>query len=172
MMRQPKDALKLLDNAIFSEQDDGALWQERANIKFELGDGAGFEQDMRQAIALSPNDADMLNALGYYLADNKKKLAEARRLIEKADSLTPDKYYINDSMGWLLFREGKLVEAEALLAKAYSLKADAEILRHWITVLLAQDNKARAQALVTKEASKFDEDVALSQFLRQMSLKP
>lgn len=172
MQKQPKEALRLLDNAIFAAPDDGELWQERANIKFEQGDGAGFEQDMRQAIALSPNDADMLNALGYYLADNKKKLIEARQLIEKADNLSPNKHYINDSLGWVTYREGKLPEAEALLAKAYALKADAEILRHWITVLLAQGNRVRAQELVSQEVKQFAHDAVLLKFLRQMSLTP
>ena len=172
MQKQPKEALRLLDNAIFASPDDGELLNERANIKFELGDGAGFEQDIRQAIVLSPNDADMLNALGYYLADNKKKLIEARQLIEKADNLSPNKHYINDSLGWIAYREGKLTEAEALLAKAYGLKADAEILRHWITVLLAQGNKQRAQALVSQEAKQFADDSDLTKFLRQMSLTP
>jgi len=172
MQKQPKEALRLLDNAIFAAPDDGELWQERANIKFEQGDGVGFEQDMRQAIALSPNDADMLNALGYYLADNKKKLIEARQLIEKADNLSPNQHYINDSLGWVTYREGKLPEAEALLAKAYALKADAEILRHWITVLLAQGNRVRAQELVSQEVKQFAHDAVLLKFLRQMSLTP
>ncbi len=172
MQKQPKEALRLLDNAIFAAPDDGELWQERANIKFEQGDGVGFEQDMRQAIALSPNDADMLNALGYYLADNKKKLIEARQLIEKADNLSPNQHYINDSLGWVTYREGKLPEAEALLAKAYALKADAEILRHWITVLLAQGNRVRAQELVSQEVRQFAHDAVLLKFLRQMSLTP
>jgi Tfp pilus assembly protein PilF len=172
MQKQPKEALRLLDNAIFAAPDDGELWQERANIKFEQGDGVGFEQDMRQAIALSPNDADMLNALGYYLADNKKKLIEARQLIEKADNLSPNQHYINDSLGWVTYREGKLPEAEALLAKAYALKADAEILRHWITVLLAQGNRVRAQELVSQEVKHFAHDAVLLKFLRQMSLTP
>lgn len=172
LQKQPQQAISLLDKALSVRPNEGELWQERANIKFELDDGIGFEQDMRQAIALSPNDADMLNALGYYLADSKKKLAEARHLIEKADSLSPNKYYINDSLGWLAYREGKLSEAETLLARAYSLKADAEILRHWITVLFAQGNKARAQELISQEAKQFADDGDLTKFLRQMSLKP
>jgi Tfp pilus assembly protein PilF len=172
LQKQPKEAIRLLDNAIFSESNNADLWQERANVKFELGDGVGFEQDIRQAITLSPDDADMLNALGYYLADHKKKLTEARQLIEKANSLLPNKHYINDSLGWLAYREGKLSEAELLLEKAYRLKADAEVLRHWLTVLLAQGNKGRAQELAQREAKQFADDESLIKFLRQMSLLP
>jgi len=172
LQKQPKEALRLLDNAIFASPDDGELWHERATIKFELGDVAGFEQDIRRAISLSPNEADMLNALGFYLADSNKMLVEARQLIEKADSLSPNKYYINDSLGWVAYREGKLPEAAQLLAKAYGLRADAEILRHWLTVLVAQGNRARAQELTSQEAKQFADDAVLLKFLRQMSLTP
>jgi Flp pilus assembly protein TadD len=86
--------------------------------------------------------------------------------------LSPNQHYINDSLGWVTYREGKLPEAEALLAKAYALKADAEILRHWITVLLAQGNRVRAQELVSQEVKHFAHDAVLLKFLRQMSLTP
>lgn len=172
LQKQPADAIKLLDEAIAANPDEGTLWQERANIKLELGDGAGFEKDIRQSIVLSPNDADTLNTLGYYLADKKRSLSEARQLIEKANKLLPNKFYIVDSLGWLDYQEGKLADAESLLATAYTLKNDAEILRHWLTVLLAQNNKLRAQELVQREAKQFADDVPLTNFLRQMSLVP
>jgi Flp pilus assembly protein TadD len=172
LKKQPKEALILLNNAIFIQPNEGELWQERANIKLELNDGEGFEQDMHQALILSPDDADMLNALGYYFVEQKKKLVEARQLIEKANNLLPNKHYINDSLGWLFYQEGNLVQAESLLSKAYYLKNDAEILHHWLVVLLAQGNKAQAQALVSREAKQFSDDEALTKFLRQMSLVP
>ncbi len=172
LKKQPKEALILLNNAIFIQPNEGELWQERANIKLELNDGEGFEQDMHQALILSPDDADMLNALGYYFVEQKKKLVEARQLIEKANNLLPNKHYINDSLGWLFYQEGNLVQAESLLSKAYYIKNDAEILHHWLVVLLAQGNKAQAQALVSREAKQFSDDEALTKFLRQMSLVP
>lgn len=169
---QFKEALKLLDNALFSMPEVASLWQERANVKYELGDYKGFEKDMRQAASLSPEDADVLNALGFYLADSKQSLLEARQLIEKANNLQPNKYYIIDSLGWLSYQEGKFDVAKQLLDRAYQLKADPEILRHRLATLLALKQRKEAQTLVQQEAKQFLEDKSLLKFLKQMSLMP
>lgn len=169
---QFKEALKLLDQALFSMPEVASLWQDRANVKYELSDYKGFEKDMRQAASLSPEDADILNALGFYLADSKQSLVEARQLIEKANDLQPNKYYIIDSLGWLSYQEGKLDAAKQLLDQAYQLKADPEILRHRLATLLALKQRQEAQRLVQQEAKRFSEDKALLKFLKQMSLMP
>lgn len=172
MQKKAKAALPLLDKAIFSYPQVVELWQERANIKYELTDGAGFEQDMREALALAPENADVLNALGFYLADQGRSLPEARQLLEKANNLLPNKHYILDSLGWLAYQETQYEQALALLDKAYAIKADAEILRHRLAVLLAMKQEAKAKALAKQEAKQFSDDVALMKFLKQMSLMP
>lgn len=172
MQKKAKAALPLLDKAIFSYPQVVELWQERANIKYELTDGAGFEQDMREALALAPENADVLNALGFYLADQGRSLPEARQLLEKANNLLPNKHYILDSLGWLAYQEAQYEQALALLDKAYAIKADAEILRHRLAVLLAMKQEAKAKALAKQEAKQFSDDVALMKFLKQMSLMP
>jgi tetratricopeptide (TPR) repeat protein len=172
MQKKFKAALPLLDKAIFSYPQVVELWQERANIKYELSDGSGFEQDMREALALAPENADVLNALGFYLADQGRSLPEARQLLEKADRLLPNKHYILDSLGWLAYQEGQYEQALVLLDKAYAIKADAEILRHRLAVLLATKQEAKAKLLAKQEAKQFSDDVALMKFLKQMSLMP
>ncbi|MBD3767526.1 MAG: tetratricopeptide repeat protein [Gammaproteobacteria bacterium] len=172
MQKKAKLALPLLDKAIFSYPQVVELWQERANIKYELSDGAGFEQDMREALSLAPENADVLNALGFYLADQGRSLPEARQLLEKADRLSPNKHYILDSLGWLAYQEGQYDQALALLDKAYAIKADAEILRHRLAVLLAMKQTDKAKSLAKQEAKQFSDDVALTKFLNQMSLMP
>lgn len=172
MQKKAKTALPVLDKAIFSYPQVVALWQERANIHYDLGDGAGFERDIREAMTLAPDNADVLNALGFYLADQGRSLVEARQLLEKADRLSPNKHYILDSLGWLTYQEGQYEQALALLDKAYAIKADAEILRHRLAVLLAMKQDTKAKALAKQEAKQFSDDVALMKFLKQMSLMP
>jgi tetratricopeptide (TPR) repeat protein len=174
MTRQKKyqTALPLLDKALFSYPHIVEFWQDRADIKYQLLDKVGFESDIREAMKLAPDNADVLNALGFYLADQKKSLAEARQLLEKADQLTPNKYYILDSLGWLAYQEGRYEQALILLDQAYVMKADPEILRHRLTVLLAMKQEAKAKALAKQEAKQFGDDVHLMKFLKQMSLMP
>lgn len=172
MQKKAKSALPVLDKAIFSYPQVAELWQERANIKYELSDNAGFEQDMREAMVLAPDNADVLNALGFYLTDQRRSLPEARQLLEKANNLSPNKHYILDSLGWLAYQEGQYEQALALLDKAYAIKADAEILRHRLAVLLAMKQEAKAKALAKQEAKQFHDDAVLMKFIKQMSLMP
>lgn len=172
MQKKAKTALPVLEKAIFSYPQVVALWQERANIHYDLGDGAGFERDIREAMILAPDNADVLNALGFYLADQGRSLVEARQLLEKADRLSPNKHYILDSLGWLAYQEGQFEQSLVLLDKAYAIKADAEILRHRLAVLLAMKQEAKAKALAKQEAKQFSDDAVLMKFLKQMSLMP
>ena len=49
-----------------------------------------------------PEDASLLNALGYSLADRNQKLPRAETLIRKALAASPDNPAFLDSLGWVL----------------------------------------------------------------------
>jgi Flp pilus assembly protein TadD len=127
---------------------------------------------MRRALALNNEDPDILNALGYFLTDTKRSLKEARQLLEKANTLAPNKYHILDSLGWLAFREGKMEQAKTLLEQAYRLQADSEILTHWLTVLVNMGNKVQAKNLAEEEGKKFTQDSKLQTVIQQIMNNP
>ena len=70
---------------------------------------------------------------------------EARKLVEKALEISPEDYFIIDSLGWLLYREGDLKGAARELRRAYSGRPDAEIGAHLGEVLwmLGEREEAR-----------------------------
>ncbi len=162
------NAQKILDQAIAAKPEVSSFWRDRANLRYDSGNIVGFEQDMRQALSLNDQDPEVLNALGYFLADTNQSLPEARQLLEKANSLSPNKHHILDSLGWLAFREGKLTQAQSLLAQAYQLEADNEVLLHWLTVLLALGDQTQAKMLVTQEGQKFPDDANLQQLMQKI----
>lgn len=85
----------------------------------------------RQAIALEPNNATLLNYLGYSLIDRGEKLEEAEAMIREAVALQPQSGHIVDSLGWAHFRLGRYDEAVLELERAVSLEpADPVILDH------------------------------------------
>lgn len=172
LQKKPKDARRILDKAVQDMPTLIELWKDRANFRFDQGDVIGFEQDIRQALTLDAQDPDVLNALGYYLADSRKNLTEARALLDRANALSPGKHYITDSLGWLAYQEGKLVEAQRLLSQAYRLQNDGEVLRHWLTVLIAQGDRQQALSLAKQEGTRFPEDVELQKILKQLQSTP
>jgi tetratricopeptide (TPR) repeat protein len=87
-------------------------------------------RELRALLAERPGDAQLQNALGYTLADQNRDLAEARTLITSALKQSPDNAATLDSMGWLLYREGKLGESLEYLQRSARGASDPEIDLH------------------------------------------
>jgi tetratricopeptide (TPR) repeat protein len=76
------------------------------------------EAQFRQALVIDPQNAEVLNYLGYMLADQGQKLPEALKMISKAVELDPQNGAFLDSLGWVYFKTGQYTQAEENLRKA------------------------------------------------------
>ncbi len=76
------------------------------------------EADFLAAIEINPDQASLLNYLGYSWIDRSENLDRALDLIKKAVELQPDDGYILDSLAWAYFRLGRYPEAVAPMEKA------------------------------------------------------
>ncbi len=113
---QPRDVPVTLDLALCREQ---------------LGDVDGAVTAAREALAISPSDAAVLNFLGYLLADHGRDLDQARSLIQQAVSQEPDNGAYIDSLGWVYYRLGQLSAAREQLERAVRLtRGDPVVLEH------------------------------------------
>lgn len=79
------------------------------------------ETDLQTALDFKPDHPYLLNYLGYSWADKGKNLEQATEMIKKAVSLQPRDGYIIDSLGWVLYRQGKYDAAVPHLEKAVEL---------------------------------------------------
>jgi Tfp pilus assembly protein PilF len=113
-----------------------------------------------------PNDPAALNALGFTLADHGKELSRARKLIERAHAAAPRNAAILDSLGWVLYRQGRTAEGLPYLTAAYADDHDGDIAAHLGEVLwrLGKPDEARR---IWDEASAFDADNQLLKSTRQ-----
>jgi tetratricopeptide (TPR) repeat protein len=76
------------------------------------------EQYFHQALELDPNNAAVLNYLGYMLADKGTRLPEALKMIRKAVEIEPMNGAYLDSLGWAYFKLGQYELAEENLRRA------------------------------------------------------
>ncbi len=76
------------------------------------------EEIFRKILATDPQNAPVLNYLGYMLADRGQKLDEALIMIKKAVGVEPANSAYLDSLGWAYFKLGKYELAEDNLNKA------------------------------------------------------
>ncbi len=125
------DALELRLNRAFFLERTG---KEEAAIR-----------DLRALLAERPGDAHVQNALGYTLVDHGRNLPEARGLLTAALAQSPDNAATLDSMGWLLYKEGKYTEALDYLKRANESGADPEIDLHMGEVQWAMGDQKAAR---------------------------
>ncbi len=140
-----RDAFDMLSQALGQQPEQPDLLYDLALTAEKLERYDLLETHLRRLIELKPDHAHAYNALGYSFADRNTRLPEARKLIEKAIELAPDDFFIIDSLGWVLYREGDLKGAARELRRAYAGRPDAEIGAHLGEVLwmLGERDEAR-----------------------------
>lgn len=140
-----KEAFDLLGRALAESPDQPDLLYDYALTAEKIDRHDLLESNLVRLIKLRPDHAHAYNALGYSLADRNIRLPEAKTLIEKALELSPNDYFIIDSMGWVLYRMGDLPGAAAQLRRAWQGRPDGEIGAHLGEVLwqLGERDEAR-----------------------------
>lgn len=82
------------------------------------GDFKSAEDTLRQILKESPDNANALNNLGYFLVERNVKLEEAVTLIKGALRFDPTNPNYLDSLGWAYFKLENFSEAEKYLLEA------------------------------------------------------
>lgn len=113
-------------NALALYDDESAakwfVYYTRGIAHHQLDDWPGAEADFRAALALRPDQPQVLNYLGYSLVERGEKMDEALAMIETAAAARPDNGAIVDSLGWVYFQLGRYEEAVVHLERAASLE--------------------------------------------------
>ena len=119
------------------------------------------KEELESALQLEPENALLLNFLGYGKLERGEDLDAAEAMIRKASALRPDDASITDSLGWALFKRGRTEEAiETLRRAAAGDPSQSEIHEHlgdalysagrriearfsWQAALIAAENPAK-----------------------------
>ncbi len=120
-LHRSADALAQLDKAqpLAKEPEQQAtIALLRATVLDRDKQYAAAETQYRKALELDPNNASVLNDLGYMLADEGVKLPEALAMVKKALALDPQNGAYLDSLGWVYFKLGQYADAETNLHQA------------------------------------------------------
>lgn len=138
-------AFDLYSEALLQQPEHIELLYGRAMSAEPLHRLSVLEEDLTKILALDPNNASALNALGYTLADRTDRHQEALDLIQRAVVLMPDDPYYLDSLGWVYYRLGNLDKAVRHLKRAVALQDDAEFVAHLGEVLWQQGKQDEAK---------------------------
>jgi tetratricopeptide (TPR) repeat protein len=140
-------AIAVLTQAEAEYPDSVELRYAKASLSEQHGQVALALRELKAVAALRPTDPAALNAYGYTLADNRRQLPVARRLIERAHAAAPKNASILDSLGWVLFRQGHGEEALPYLNAAYSDDHDGDVAAHLGEVLWQLGRRSDAERI-------------------------
>lgn len=123
-----KGAATLLEGAL-------AVFPESVQLTFYLGtvyDKLKLREKvvsfMKKVIELDPKHVQALNYLAYLYAETATNLAEAESLARMAASLDPKDGFILDTLGWVLYKQGKVNEAIPVLEAAHKVQPQESII--------------------------------------------
>ena len=139
-----QEALDLFNREIDKKSHPDLLYS-RAMLAEKMDRLDILEQDLKAILVNDPDNATVLNALGYTLADRTERYEEAYEYIKRAYELNSGDFYILDSMGWVFYRLGRLEEAVNYLRRAMQLRRDPEIAAHLGEVLWVMGDKKAAR---------------------------
>jgi Flp pilus assembly protein TadD len=162
------DAFKLLSEALGKQPEQPDLLYDLALTAEKLERFDLLEANLRKLIEVKPDHAHAYNALGYSFAERNLRLPEARKLIEKALTLAPEDYFIIDSLGWVLYREGDLKGAARELRRAYGGRPDAEIGAHLGEVLWVLGERDEARRIWDEALKAGPENETLQKTLKRL----
>ena len=132
-------------------RDNRSLRYAQALLYQEQGRHRRSANALESLIRDEPDDAGLLNALGYLLTDQMDRHGEARGYLEQALALEPNNAAIIDSMGWVLFNLGEFEAALGHLERAYELFPDAEVAAHIVDTQWALGNREQALELLQQK---------------------
>ena len=165
--RQAKEFYtKVLD----SMPNETSVRYARALVAEKLGEIDLLESDLQTILKQEPSNAQVLNALGYTLADRTDRYDEALSYIQRAIELEPDDAAVVDSLGWVHYRLGNLEESIKHLRRANELSKDPEIAAHLGEVLWASGDREGAMEIWEQSLKDHPDDEALLRVMKQFGL--
>jgi len=152
-------------------------YPESVKIRFQLGavherkkDYAAAEREFKELLKADPDQADVLNYIGYMLAELGVRLDEALEYTRRAVELDPYNGAYLDSLGWVYYMRGDLDEAETYLKQAADLnRGDAVILEHLGDLYAKKGDPGEASKYYEKSMKLAEKDEDLERVKKKLA---
>ena len=139
------------DSAKLSRQTKAKLYTATAII-MDKGDEKSLAQRCyEKAVSSDPKDPMLSNNLAYFYAERQINLPQSEKLARFALSKAPNDPNIQDTMGWVLYQQGKYAEAEKHIRNSVKGSPDNADLRYHLGAVYAALGKAQEAKIELKK---------------------
>ena len=136
----------LIEKNNFNNQEFADLFYKRGTCFERMKNYKKADEDFLNSLKLDPNDAYVLNYLGYSWLERSYKINEAMKMLQKAYDLMSNDPYITDSIGWAYFLLKDFKNAKKYLQQAVKLMPyDPIVNDHYGDVLWRLEKKIQAR---------------------------
>ena len=111
----------IVDRHAAGQPDDWRHYYFRAACLYGDEDWSTAETAYLEALEVAPNEAQILNDLGYLWIDHGVNISRAFEMVSRAAELEPEQGNIIDSLGWAHYRLGQYEAAVSELERAAAL---------------------------------------------------
>ena len=141
---QKKDSLAVeaLETALrFNKEKNSQLAQVAygtlGNSLYQLGDQAAAFSNFEKALALNPNDEQVLNNYAYFLSLAKQDLAKALEMAQRVVKKHPKNGTYLDTLAWVLYQLDRYAEAASTLEEALKFEKEPSgvLMEHYGDIL-------------------------------------
>lgn len=143
--QRPETARKLLNEAIASLPNQPDLIYARI-LLLKPDESELLDRESEHLLTLSPDNPVYLNAFAFALAQQNRRLTDARALAERANKLAPNHPAILDTLGYIALLQKDYSFAIETLRAAYHAEPSINIGMHLVTAL-ASSKKYDAERL-------------------------
>jgi tetratricopeptide (TPR) repeat protein len=125
--KEYKRGVTLLEKALQKFSDNTQLRFYLGSMYDRVGQPEKTIVEMRRVLAIDGEHVQALNYLAFTYAELNQNLDEAEQLANKALQLQPGDPYILDTVGWVMFKQGRAEESIQYLEAAHKIKPDESI---------------------------------------------
>ena len=124
--RRHEEAVKEV-RALLAAQPENIGWRYLlAGLYTEMGDTAVAEQELERILQTKPDHAPSKNDLGYLWAERGVKLSQAEAMIRQALAVDPKSAAYLDSLGWVMYKQGRFQDAVKMIEQATRLAPELD----------------------------------------------
>jgi predicted Zn-dependent protease len=143
-------ARKLLDEAIASLPNQSDLIYARV-LLLQPDETELLDRESKHLLALSPDNPVYLNAFAFALAQQNRRLKDARAFAERANKLSPNHPAILDTLGYIALLQKDYSFAIDTLRSAYRAEPSLHIGMHLVAALASSNQYDAERTQLIKE---------------------